>query len=292
MLGKTAQQVRAELQARGLHGAALEAAVPHRVFAGNRPSNTLLLPQLDARHLGALLALYEHRTFVEGVIWNINSFDQWGVELGKQLAQSVLAAMAGDSSIKLDPSTRALWRAAVISVSHLQASTGQSRAPGYTHSPLPRIFAALTLAAFAGCASGPQLRDYHVSGQAVELKEVPFYPQDGYQGGPAAMAMMLAANGAQVAPPIWSAWFTTPRTTTARRAGCTTVRPTTDACPTCLKSKQLDLDVVHQVQAGHPVLVLLHSGLVLKQWQYAVVMGSIPAPAPSPCAPAPSSAKC
>jgi len=108
MLGKTAQQVRAELQARGLHGAALEAAVPHRVFAGNRPSNTLLLPQLDARHLGALLALYEHRTFVEGVIWNINSFDQWGVELGKQLAQSVLAAMAGDSSIKLDPSTRAL----------------------------------------------------------------------------------------------------------------------------------------------------------------------------------------
>lgn len=108
MLGKTAQQVRVELQAKGLQGAKLEAAVPHRVFAGNRPSNTLLLPQLDARHLGALLALYEHRTFVEGVIWNINSFDQWGVELGKQLAQSVLKAMAGDSSVKLDPSTRAL----------------------------------------------------------------------------------------------------------------------------------------------------------------------------------------
>ena len=108
MLGKTAQQVRAELQARGLQGAELEAAVPHRVFAGNRPSNTLLLPQLDAWHLGALLALYEHRTFVEGVIWNINSFDQWGVELGKQLAQSVLAAMAGDSAVELDPSTRAL----------------------------------------------------------------------------------------------------------------------------------------------------------------------------------------
>ncbi len=108
MLGKTAQQVRVELQAKGLQDAELEAAVPHRVFAGNRPSNTLLLPQLDARHLGALLALYEHRTFVEGVIWNINSFDQWGVELGKQLAQSVLAAMVGDSSIKLDPSTRAL----------------------------------------------------------------------------------------------------------------------------------------------------------------------------------------
>jgi glucose-6-phosphate isomerase len=108
MLGKNAQQVRAELQGRGMQGEALEAAVPHRVFAGNRPSNTLLLPQLDARHLGALLALYEHRTFVQSVVWNINAFDQWGVELGKQLAQSVLAAMAGDDKIELDPSTRAL----------------------------------------------------------------------------------------------------------------------------------------------------------------------------------------
>ena len=79
--------------------------MPHRVFAGNRPSNTILLPRLDARHLGALLALYEHRTFVQSVIWNINAFDQWGVELGKQLAQSVLAAMAGDAGVSLDPST-------------------------------------------------------------------------------------------------------------------------------------------------------------------------------------------
>jgi len=108
MLGKSPQQVRAELQAKGLQGAALEAAVPHRVFAGNRPSNTILLPRLDAWHLGALLALYEHRTFVQSVIWNINAFDQWGVELGKQLAQSVLAAMAGDAQVSLDPSTRTL----------------------------------------------------------------------------------------------------------------------------------------------------------------------------------------
>jgi len=108
MLGKTPQQVRAELQAKGLAGAELEAAVPHRVFAGNRPSNTLLLPQIDACHLGALLALYEHRTFVQSVLWNINAFDQWGVELGKQLAQSVLAAMAGEDQVKLDPSTCAL----------------------------------------------------------------------------------------------------------------------------------------------------------------------------------------
>ncbi len=108
MLGKTAAQVRAELQAKGLTGAALEQAVPPRVFAGNRPSNTILLPQLDPYHLGAVLALYEHRTFVESVLWNTNAFDQWGVELGKQLAQSVLAAMTGDQQVDLDPSTRAL----------------------------------------------------------------------------------------------------------------------------------------------------------------------------------------
>ena len=108
MLGKTPQQVRTELAAKGLQGEALEAALPHRVFSGNRPSNTLLLPQLDPHHLGALLALYEHRTFVQSVIWNINAFDQWGVELGKQLAQSVLAVMAGDASVSLDPSTRTL----------------------------------------------------------------------------------------------------------------------------------------------------------------------------------------
>ncbi|HZR36991.1 MAG TPA: glucose-6-phosphate isomerase [Nevskia sp.] len=107
MQGKSAAQVRGELQAKGLGGEALEQAIPHRVFAGNRPSNTLLLPQLDAHHLGALLALYEHRTFVMSVMWHINAFDQWGVELGKQLAQSVLAAMDG-AGAALDPSTSAL----------------------------------------------------------------------------------------------------------------------------------------------------------------------------------------
>ncbi|MEC9362328.1 MAG: glucose-6-phosphate isomerase, partial [Pseudomonadota bacterium] len=106
MAGKTADEVRAELEAAGLSGAALEAAVPHRVFPGNRPSSTLLLPRLDAHHLGALLALYEHRTFVQAVIWGINPFDQWGVELGKQLAKRILdpGQRAG-----LDASTRALW---------------------------------------------------------------------------------------------------------------------------------------------------------------------------------------
>ncbi len=108
MQGNPAATVREELQAKGLHGEALEQAIPPRVFNGNRPSNTLLLPQLDARHLGALLALYEQRTFVMSVLWNINAFDQWGVELGKQLAQSVLKAMEQGGTAGLDASTAAL----------------------------------------------------------------------------------------------------------------------------------------------------------------------------------------
>jgi len=109
MRGKTAEQVRAELIAQGLGGDALEAAIPHRVFSGNRPSNTLLMPRLDAFHLGALCALYEHRTFVLSVLWNINAFDQWGVELGKQLAKEVVAAQADPAAAAaLDPSTRLL----------------------------------------------------------------------------------------------------------------------------------------------------------------------------------------
>jgi glucose-6-phosphate isomerase len=106
MLGKTADEVRTELAAAGLAGAALQAAIPHRLFPGNRPSNTLLLPRLDACHLGALLALYEHRSFVQSVIWNINPFDQWGVELGKHMARRILDRQR---LAALDASTRALW---------------------------------------------------------------------------------------------------------------------------------------------------------------------------------------
>lgn len=105
MRGKTADEVRAELTAKGLEGAALEAAIPHRVFPGNRPSNMLLLPRLDPFHLGALLALYEHRTFVESVLWNINAFDQWGVEFGKQLANQILDS---SGTLPLDASTQEL----------------------------------------------------------------------------------------------------------------------------------------------------------------------------------------
>ena len=107
MRGKTAAQVRAELESRGLSGEALEAAIPHRVFPGNRPSNTLVLPQLDAKTLGALCALYEHRTFALSVLWELDPFDQWGVELGKQLAGTVLNAMHGENVV-MDSSTRAL----------------------------------------------------------------------------------------------------------------------------------------------------------------------------------------
>lgn len=81
---------------------------PARVCPGNRPSTTILLDRLDARSLGLLLALYEHRTFVEGVIWNINSFDQWGVEIGKRLAQRIFAEIAGETPAPHDASTAAL----------------------------------------------------------------------------------------------------------------------------------------------------------------------------------------
>ncbi|HEY0973982.1 MAG TPA: glucose-6-phosphate isomerase [Solimonas sp.] len=106
MRGKPEVEVREELRAAGLSGQELELAVPHRVFPGNRPSNTLLMPRLDAFHLGALLALYEHRTFVQSVVWNINAFDQWGVELGKKLALRLLS----DGGEDPDPSTAELLR--------------------------------------------------------------------------------------------------------------------------------------------------------------------------------------
>lgn len=90
MVGKTAQEARAELIAQGLRGEALEALLPHKVFAGNKPTNTLLFDKLDPHTLGMLIALYEHKVFVQSVVWNINPFDQWGVELGKQLAGKIL----------------------------------------------------------------------------------------------------------------------------------------------------------------------------------------------------------
>ena len=107
--GKTEAEARSELEAAGLSATQRDALLPHKVFAGNQPSTTLLLPRLDPYHLGLLLALYEHKVFVQGVIWGINSFDQWGVELGKQLASRVLPVLNGEApKDDLDASTRGL----------------------------------------------------------------------------------------------------------------------------------------------------------------------------------------
>lgn len=111
LVGRTEDDVRLELADRKLTGSALDAAIAARVCSGNRASTTLLLPVLDARHLGALLALWEHRTFVESVLMGINAFDQWGVELGKSLAKPIVAALEGQSA--LSPSTDASTRALV-----------------------------------------------------------------------------------------------------------------------------------------------------------------------------------
>ncbi len=109
MKGKTAAEVRAELAAQGLSGEALEALVPHKVCPGNRPTNTLLVSRITPRTLGMLIALYEHKIFVQGVIWRINSFDQWGVELGKQLAKGILPELQGSDTVSgHDASTNGL----------------------------------------------------------------------------------------------------------------------------------------------------------------------------------------
>lgn len=99
MRGKTEDEARAELEAAGLHSEALEALLPHRVFEGNRPTNSILYRRLDPRTLGLLIALYEHKIFVQGVIWNVNSYDQWGVELGKQLAKAILPELRDDGPV-------------------------------------------------------------------------------------------------------------------------------------------------------------------------------------------------
>jgi len=109
MLGKTEDEVLAELKGTGLDKAAIKALAPHKVFEGNRPSNTILYRQLDPETLGKIVALYEHKVFVQGTVWNINSFDQWGVELGKQLAKALLPAVEGtEGSAGHDSSTRGL----------------------------------------------------------------------------------------------------------------------------------------------------------------------------------------
>jgi glucose-6-phosphate isomerase len=107
--GKTEAEVRSELERSGLSGEGLETLVLHKMFPGNRPTNTLLYRRLDPETLGMLIALYEHKVFVQGAIWNINSFDQWGVELGKALATRLLPVVRdGVPTDGLDASTAGL----------------------------------------------------------------------------------------------------------------------------------------------------------------------------------------
>jgi len=99
MMGKNSEELTLEMQAAGASADEIERLNGHRTFAGNRPSNTIMMQRLDARALGALIAGYEHKVFVESVIWDINPFDQWGVELGKQLASAIQPELAGGKTV-------------------------------------------------------------------------------------------------------------------------------------------------------------------------------------------------
>jgi len=112
MKGKTREEVVAELKAAGRSSREIARLAPFRVFKGNRPTNSILVRKVTPRTLGSLIAMYEHKIFVQGVIWNIFSFDQWGVELGKVLAKKVLAEMQDGSPVTShDASTNGLINA-------------------------------------------------------------------------------------------------------------------------------------------------------------------------------------
>ncbi len=97
MKGRTAAEAEAELIAKGMDPARAKALAPHKAFPGNRPSTTILVPRLTPETLGMLIALYEHKVYVQSVIWGINAFDQWGVELGKTLASAILPELTSDA---------------------------------------------------------------------------------------------------------------------------------------------------------------------------------------------------
>jgi len=107
MKGKDASEVQKELS--GQSEAAIRKILPHKVFEGNRPTNSIMFQKLTPYTLGALIAMYEHKIFVQGIIWNINSYDQWGVELGKQLAKVILPELKGSETVTThDASTNGL----------------------------------------------------------------------------------------------------------------------------------------------------------------------------------------
>ena len=109
MKGKTADEVKTELRAAGMDNEAIQWHTSFRVFEGNKPSNSIMFKLLTPRTLGSLIAMYEHKIFVQGVIWNIFSFDQWGVELGKVLAKKILPELKSTENVSThDSSTNGL----------------------------------------------------------------------------------------------------------------------------------------------------------------------------------------
>jgi glucose-6-phosphate isomerase len=109
MNGKTEKEVIAELKKEGKSDEEIVQLTPHKVFEGNKPTNSILFKKLTPRTLGSLIAMYEHKIFVQGVVWNIFSFDQWGVELGKQLAKTILTEIKDDNPVTShDASTNGL----------------------------------------------------------------------------------------------------------------------------------------------------------------------------------------
>ncbi len=108
--GKTSEEVRKELEAKNLSEEQVNKLLPFKVFKGNNPTTTLLIDQLSPESLGKLVALYEHQIFVQGIIWNIYSYDQWGVELGKQLATTILTEIEKNDVGSHDSSTENLLK--------------------------------------------------------------------------------------------------------------------------------------------------------------------------------------
>jgi glucose-6-phosphate isomerase len=109
MNGKNRDEVEAELKAAGKTAAEIEKLAPFKVFEGNRPTNSILIKKITPQTLGSLIAIYEHKIFVQGIIWNIFSFDQWGVELGKQLAGRILPELEDNKLVSgHDASTNGL----------------------------------------------------------------------------------------------------------------------------------------------------------------------------------------
>jgi glucose-6-phosphate isomerase len=109
MKGKTAEEAEEELKKSGKSNEEIKKLKPYKIFDGNRPTNSILLRKITPRALGSLIAMYEHKIFTQGIIWNIYSFDQWGVELGKHLASAILPELKGDEEVRThDSSTNGL----------------------------------------------------------------------------------------------------------------------------------------------------------------------------------------